>query len=315
MKTIYVKDLTRGQSLELETFAITDVKSAQDKNGKPYYDLLLADKTGRIKAKIWSDHFNLVNRNALQVGHVAAFTGRVDEFRGIPQLSITQVEDVDESKLDDFLESSRFSSDEMWAELLGLVEDIKDPSLKQLLKSVIADPEMEHALKFFPAGVYIHHGFRSGLLQHILEIIAVSKSIERFYPEVDYDLVVAGAILHDIGKSKEFKLTGVATEFTIDGVFVGHLVMSYEIMLKHVPEDMNPRLLLKLKNLLLSHNGKLELGSPVLPVTQEASLHSAADELVKLMGSFYRLKKQYAGTGVEISEFDKGVEGRAYVGE
>lgn len=315
MKTIYIKDLKKGQSVELETFAICEAKQAQDKNGKPYYDVIIGDKTGRMKGKIWGDQFDFINKNALKVGHIAAISGRIDEFRGTPQITIIRLEDVDESKLDDYLESSKFSPDKMWDELVGMVKEVKNGSIRELLQNVMNDPELANALKYYPAGIYIHHGFRSGLIQHILEIITVCMSVKRFYPELDYDLVLAGAILHDIGKSKELKPTGVSTEFTIDGVFVGHLVMSYEIMLKHMPSDMDERMKLKLKNMILGHNGKLELGSPVLPVTQEASLHSAADELVKLMGAHDRLKKQYAGTGVEITEFDKGIEGRAYVGK
>jgi 3'-5' exoribonuclease len=315
MKTIYVNQLTKGQIIDGETFALVEVKAAADKNNKPYYDLIIGDKTGRIKAKIWSDQFESIDKAALKVGHVVSIGARVDDFRGMLQMTVHKLVQVDENKLEDFLESSKFSTDEMWAELMAMVNAIQDAPLKQLILNMIADPEMEHTLKYFPAGIYIHHGFRSGLLQHILEIITISKSLQRFYPDVDYDLIVAGAILHDIGKSREFKLTGVATEFTLEGVFVGHLILSYEIMLQHVPADMDPRLLLKLKNLLLGHNGSKEKGSPVLPVTQEAALHSCADEMVKVMGSFYRLRKQHADSEAEMSEYDLGVGGRAYVGK
>jgi 3'-5' exoribonuclease len=315
MKTIYVKDLVKGQIIDGETFAVHEVKQAQDKNGKTYYDLLLGDKTGNIKAKIWSDQIEFVDKEALKVGHIALIGARVDDFRGIPQLTIHKLEGVDESKLEEFLESSRFNPDEMWAEMMAHIESVQDQSVKQLLLNIVGEPELAHCLKYYPAGIYIHHGFRSGLIQHILEIISVCKSLQRFYPNVNFDLVIAGAILHDIGKVNEFKIEGVSTKFTLEGVFVGHLVMSYEIMLKHVPADMDARTLLKLKNILLGHNGAKEKGSPVLPVTVEAALHSAADDLVFKMGAFERLRKQFGGVSEsEMSDYDQALGTRVYVG-
>ena len=315
MKTIYIEDLTIGQIIAGETFAIQEVKRAEDRNGNPYYDLILGDKTGRMKAKVWHKQIPHVNKDAMKVGRVVAVTAKIDEFKGNMQMDIQELNEVDEAKLEEYLESSAFDPEDMWEELMGRVEGISDGGIKKLLESMLADEEIARNLKYLPAGIYIHHGFRSGLLQHILEILSICDSLKKFYPEVDYDLIIAGAIIHDIGKMAEFKTDGAAISFALEGVMVGHIVLSYEILLNHMPEDMNERTKLKLKNIILSHHGTRDKGSPVLPVTIESIMLHAADDMVFKVGAYRRIIKENKNNDGDLSDYDQIFGHRVYVGD
>lgn len=315
MKTIFVKDIKNGETISSETFAIQNVKMAEDKNGKPYADVVLVDKTGSIKGKIWSDALVGVDKNSLQSGKIISVTARIDEYRGNLQMNIQQVMEVDESKLEDFLESSVFDADEMWDELMGLVDSMNDESIKKLIHNMLEDERIARGLKYHPAGVYIHHGFRSGLIQHILEIIAVTKSISKYYPHINYDLVIAGAIIHDIGKVWELEIVGPAVNFGFEGMMLGHIIMSYEQVLKFAPEDMDEMTLLKLKNMILSHHGKREYGSPVVPMTHEAILLHKADDLVYFMGAYNRHVSANDQSDRILSDYDNILGHRVYVGD
>src|SRR5690348_1729649 len=126
MKTVYVTDITSGTVIQGETFAIVEVKAATDKNDRPYYDITLGDRTGQVRAKIWSDSLPNVDKESLKVGKVAAVWARSEEFRGKPQLNIMELRKVDETQLEEYLESSTFPVEQMWQELLSTIASIKN---------------------------------------------------------------------------------------------------------------------------------------------------------------------------------------------
>lgn len=279
MKTLYVQDIKPGMLVSGETFVIKEIKQASDKNENPYYDLLLGDKTGDIKAKIWSDAITNVERSSLKVGKVVAIDAKVDEYKGASQLTILSANSVDETKLDDYLESSMIDIDVMWGELLGIVGNISDSYIRELLNNMLADPDIMRRLKFWPAGLSIHHDFRGGLLQHILEMLAIAEGLDRFYPEANFDIVRAGIILHDIGKLEEFEVRGISPVYTRRGSLIGHLVLGLEVLNKFKGSDFPEDLLLHLQHIVLSHHGLREYGSPILPSTVEAIIVYQADNL------------------------------------
>ncbi|MDQ7021628.1 MAG: HD domain-containing protein [Candidatus Dojkabacteria bacterium] len=292
MKTLYIKDLQKGQVFDSETFAIFDKKQSEDKNGNPYYDLVIGDKTGRIPAKIWSTALPKVDRKAITAGKVVKLSGKVDEYRGAPQLVIYSLESVDESSLEEFIESSEFDADEMYAELLEEVEKAEDEEIKAVLLEILNDTEIKRKLKYWPASTFIHHGFRSGFLQHILEMIAISKGLERFYPNVDYSILLAGIILHDLGKLDEIDATNISLPYSKKGNLLGHVYLGTELFNSYAKAKMDEDKLIHIKHLILSHHGKYEYGSPVNPATTEALMLSYIDETSAKPRSAYTIQSQ-----------------------
>jgi len=272
MKSTYVKDLAYGQVISGETFAIKDVNTGTDKNNQPYYDLVLADKTGEIKGKVWSDHIQEVEKSSLKTGRIVAISARVDQFKGALQLNVLSLKGVDEKELDNYMNTSSFKPEEMWDELMGVVKSVGKEDLKELLESVLKDVEIKKRLMYWPAAMSVHHDFRSGLLQHILEMLTVAEGLERFYPEVDFDMVKTGIVLHDIGKLEELDGSGMVASYTTEGALIGHIALGIKMLEKYWPKDISYSNKLHVQHIILSHHGTKEFGSPVLPATVESIL-------------------------------------------
>lgn len=279
MKSLYTKDLKKNLIFEKETFAIFEVKRAEDKNGKPYYDLLIGDKTGRVKAKIWSDNIKEVDTKSLKQGRIAQVSGKVDEFKNNLQINVTKLAGVDETMLEDFLESSEFNADDMMVEIQLEIEQIEHAGIRKVLQNMFADEDFSRKFKYWAAAKSIHHEFRSGMIQHILEMISISKGLKRFYPMVNFDILTAGIILHDIGKLEELDASGLGTSYTKKGTLLGHMFLGIQIFEKYGGKDLPEDIYLHLVHLILSHHGTLEFGSPVVPSTIEAVILHYIDNL------------------------------------
>ncbi len=279
MKTYYVKDLTSSLSLNLEPFAIAEVTKAEDKFGKAYLKLVLADKTGKVEAKIWNDKLVKIDPKLCVAGCIVLVTAKVEDYRGKAQLNIIDLKAADESKLDDFIESSIFDPDEMMAELMGFVAQIKHNSLRSILEEMFADQNFSRSYKFWPAAKSVHHDFRSGLLQHVLEMLNIAYSMKKFYPTVNYDIVTAGIILHDIGKFQEFDVQGIGTEYSKKGILVGHIPLGAMEFEKYAKGRLSEDLYYHMIHMILSHHGEIQYGSPVVPATVEAVMLAYIDRL------------------------------------
>jgi len=279
MKTYYVKDLEKNLLLQNETFAIFEFETPEDKNGKKYYKLLLGDKTGKIQAKVWSDKVGNVEKNALKVGAVVSISGKVEEYQGKIQLNIMELRSVDETALESFIESSEFNSENMFGELLGEIENIKNKGIREVLLNIFSNTEITQKFKYWVAAKTIHHDFRSGLLQHVLEMISISKGLKRFYPMLNFDILTAGIILHDIGKTEELDSAGISISYTKKGTLIGHIVMGVMIFEKFGGKELPQDIYLHISHLILSHHGSHEFGSPVVPATPEAIALSYLDQI------------------------------------
>jgi 3'-5' exoribonuclease len=279
MKNTYVKDLKKGLTISNENFLLVEAEKAIDKNGSDYYKVTVADKTGKVEAKIWGDKLANIDRDLLIPGTLLCINCRVEEFRGIPQLNITDAILAEDADMDDFLETSAYSPDEMMDELLNEIQTIQDPKLKHVVLSIITDEENNKKLKFWPAGKSVHHEFRSGLLQHILEMLEIKRSLMRFYPEINYDVLTAGVILHDIGKLEELDSSNIGANYSTKGMLMGHINLGVIIFTKFADSYLDEGTYNHVCHLILSHHGSLEYGSPVLPSTTEAVILSNIDNL------------------------------------
>ncbi len=275
---VWIKDLCAGSDLE-EIYAVRTVDIRQRRGGGSYLAAILGDRTGEVTALVWQnvDRF----RGVLEVGNVVTVKGQVQRYNQQLQIVVRQAEVVSEARVDEelFLRSSSIDPTLLWKRLMDAIEDVGDPDLRRLLSLVFSDPEVEERFRVAPAARSMHHAFRSGLLEHTMSVAAISGLLAGHY-DLDADLVMAGALLHDLGKIWELEI-GASIEYTDDGRLIGHLPMETLFVEKKLGELENfPRETRRqLLHMLLSHHGEYGFGSPRRPKTPEALLVHMADNL------------------------------------
>lgn len=275
-----IADLT-GTSAGWGFFLCTQ-KQLRSGRGGQFLALLLDDLSGQIGAKIFQD----VDRFApeFEAGEFVKVQGRGNRFNGRLELIVESIRRVhpEQDRAEGFREEDCIPCaprgiDEMWAELQGRLAAVRDPRIRELLERVAA--EHEARLRVWPAAMLVHHAYRGGLLEHILKVMEVGLALAAAY-DADADLLVAGALLHDIGKLEELAYDTVV-RYTLEGNLVGHIalgtILAREAMaqIDGFPDDLRVRI----EHLILSHHGAKELGSPVEPMMLEAFLLAAADDL------------------------------------
>lgn len=265
-KKIYISDFKQGDAVFSEVFAVRSYKKAATRNNKPFIDIELADATGTIKAKIWSD--DLGNCDVVTEGDVVNINGTVEDFMGRPQLKITNLKKTEKYELSELQQVSEFNIDEMWNDIKKIIDGLSNPHLKDLLNNIFTE-EMVERFKKSPAAYKVHHNYAGGLLEHTWEMVKIAQSIKKHFPKINMDLVNTGLILHDIGKVSEFEMTTTVT-FTNHGKLLGHIYIGAEIVKHSAPPDMPQDLLDEVLHIVLSHTGLTEFGSPVVPMTAEA---------------------------------------------
>lgn len=306
MKTIYVKDLEKNQIITGETFAVYEVSKLEDKNGKPYFNVTIGDKTGKISGKIWSDVLEKIDKKVIKNGNLIEVAAKIDEYRGNLQINIQSVAAVDETELDDFMEKSEFDVDEMFNELRDKINKVEDKKIKKVLTNIINDEEVSRKMKYWPAAKSVHHDFRSGLLQHILEMIEISESLKRFYPDLDYSILTAGIVLHDLGKIDELT-GGIGTSYTKVGSLIGHIVIGTQIFAKFAKDVLDENTFLHIQHLILTHHGEIQFGSPTTPATPEAIALSNIDRLSSKTRTAVKFVAEVSD-GEEFSNYNRWLE-------
>jgi 3'-5' exoribonuclease len=250
------------------------------KNNKSFLTFELGDKTGSIAANIWENFESFYNN--ISVGSVIKIEGVIDEYQGNPQIKVSGfrlTKDSDNVSPADFLPVSKRNLNEMKKEFYDRIGQIGNPNLKTLVTNIFNKGNFEKFSKA-PAGKSWHHSYIHGLLEHTLEIIKICDLMCDIHPEINRDLLISGAMLHDLGKVEELSYDS-AFEYTDKGKLLGHIVISAMIVNEEVKKI--PNFSEELKNLLihvvLSHQGKLENASPIVPKTLEAITLYHADEL------------------------------------
>jgi 3'-5' exoribonuclease len=250
------------------------------RSGSDFLSLELGDKTASLNANVWEGFAEVAALG--KVGEAVKVTGTIEEYQGANQIRVSSIRlstEKDGVSPRDFLPVSRRNLDEMKKEFNQKLKSISDKHLKKLLPNIFNDERFE---KFclVPAGKSWHHGYIHGLLEHTLEIIKICELVCEFHSELNRDLLLAGAMLHDLGKIEELSYDS-AFEYTDKGKLVGHIVIASHLVrdeIKKIP-DFPVELENNLIHLILSHQGKLEHASPVVPKTAEAITLYQADEL------------------------------------
>lgn len=276
MKIEWIKDLKDGAHVHDEFIVASVNKCASDK-GKQYLNVVLQDKTGTINAKKW----DVTERDLglIVPGKVLEFDGEINSYKGILQFKIIYASEVDEKiiNIENFKKVSPIPLDELKAKLDYYLHSFKDKDIELITNTVINHFYDKYIT--YPAAVKIHHEFGSGILHHSLAMADLADQVAKLYPSVDRDLLVAGALMHDIGKTVEYKDLPIP-EVTTEGKLIGHISIMYAEF-KNIVDKLNIKseVPLLLEHMILSHHGKLEFGSPVLPMTREAMLLSMIDLL------------------------------------
>jgi 3'-5' exoribonuclease len=270
--------------------------------------LTLVDRTGRIAARMFDQIERY--RTEFDAGEFVRVEGRVDAFNGQPQLIVSAIRRVHAAqdasqgfREEDLVPSAARPVDEMWRELQGLVSEVGDSHVRVLLARVLADHEA--GFKEWPAARQIHHAYRGGFLEHVLQMAVVGRLVARAY-EADADLVVAGAILHDIGKLQELQYEIGGTTYTRDGNLVGHIGLGLILVRETIntiagfPSDLRARV----EHLVVSHHGSHEHGAPVEPKTVEAFILAMVDDLDARLNQV-RLALAGVPAGEEFTEWHR----------
>jgi 3'-5' exoribonuclease len=288
-----------GINETISTYFLVKSKEFRNKKaGGQYLTLNLADCTGEIAAHWW-DNFEEA-ADTFEVDDIVFARGQIILHRNRPQLTVHKVRAVNENEyeLSDFFAASKFNVDEMFAELLSIIQGFENKFLKQLLENIFASEETVRKFKRAPAAKTMHHPFLGGLLEHSLSLVKLARKVGTHYEGIDLDLLQTGAVLHDFGKIDELSYER-GTNYTNDGQMLGHLAMETIFVSEQIgiipefPEDLRRHLL----HMLLSHHGKLEYGSPKLPSTPEAFLLSYLDDLDSKVEAMQRLIAEPNNTG------------------
>ncbi|KIH76956.1 metal dependent phosphohydrolase [Geoalkalibacter ferrihydriticus] len=279
MKQVFVESIQERDWVE-SPFLVRDKIMAMAKNGKPYMTLKLMDRTGEIEGRVWDRVDEFATR--FEKDDFILAKGKASVYLGKMQLVVQDLERLTDEQIDlsDFLPVSERLPEDMERELHAKVASLEDGHLRRLLESFFADEDFLRRYRTAPAAKAMHHVYLGGLLEHSLAVADLVDDICRRYPGLNRDLLVAGALLHDVGKVDELCYER-SFDYTDEGKLIGHIVMGVELVdekIRAIP-GFPPRLAMLLKHLLLSHHGQYEYGSPKRPKIIEAVILNFLDDL------------------------------------
>ncbi|HRO66960.1 MAG TPA: HD domain-containing protein [Pseudobdellovibrionaceae bacterium] len=262
MERKLIKDLRDKDAVD-HLFLLKDKQVAVGKNGRPFMSLLLGDASGQIDGRVW-DNVESLSRE-VETGDVVKLKGAIQIFQNRKQLVIHRMEKVDASTVnfDDFIPKSSKNPEDLFAELLKTVKSMSNPSLRQLTLDTLEDPEIRPLFLKAPAAKSIHHAWIGGLLEHVLSIVKIMEFMAAHYSFLNRDLLIFGAVFHDIGKVWELRWEqGIS--YTNRGRLIGHMEMACELIDRKSSKILGFDAELRdiCKHIVLSHHGKLEYGSP-----------------------------------------------------
>jgi 3'-5' exoribonuclease len=279
MKTSFVTDLGSEQSVT-SFFLVHEKEIRNTREGKAYLRLELGDRSGTIEARMW-DQFDAAVKDINRDDFVKV-QARVEIYRNRPQLSLQNLRLAKPEEIDlaDFLPQTKADVGKLYAELLQYAGSIANPWLKKLTTGILSDPKIAVRYKRAPAAKVMHHAYLGGLLEHVVGLCGLAKQIASHYPELDVDLLLTAAILHDVGKLDELCYER-AIGYTIEGQLLGHIMMEFETVSKAMDaiEGFPPNLKTVVQHMLISHHGQYEFGSPKLPMIREAMAFHYMDDL------------------------------------
>ncbi len=287
MKDFFLSDCPRFENkIITSSFVVTTKQVKPKKTGEPYLALTLADRCGQVEAKMWDNVEDAID--AFEQDDFLKVKGLLNKYKNRFQITIHKVRRLADSEVDfgDYLPKTTKDIDELWRTLADFVSSFQDAHLRTLVQAFMADPEIALAYRSAPAAKTLHHAYIGGLLDHVVSLFRSSDLICRNYPQINRDLLLTGAFLHDIGKIHELSYNR-SFSYTSRGQLLGHMIIELEMLQAKVemvpgfPDEMKTLL----EHLIISHHGHYEFGSPKLPMFPEALLLHYLDDLDSKMES------------------------------
>jgi 3'-5' exoribonuclease len=279
MKTPFISDLATEQNITT-FFLVYEKEIRNTREGKPYLRLELGDRSGTIEARMW-DQFDVAAKDISRDDFVKV-QARVEIYRNRPQLALLQLRlaKPDEIDLADFLPHTKEDIDKLYEQLQKYAASISNAWLNKLVTSIINDPQIAVRYKRAPAAKVMHHAYLGGLLEHVIGLCGLAKQIAAHYQELNLDLLLTAAILHDVGKLEELCYDR-AIGYTTEGQLLGHIILELETVNRAIDviEGFPANLKIVVQHLLISHHGQYEFGSPKLPMIREALVFHYMDDM------------------------------------
>ncbi len=314
---VALRELADGARVE-GVFAARERELRRKRNGEPWLRLMLGDSSGAVEAVSWED---AEARYALAAPGSAVFVGGVFEVseRWGSKIKIAELREAapDEYRPDDLAAESEVSFDRLEADLRELLGTVQNAQLRELLDRFFGEDSPNWArFRDAPAAKVYHQAYRHGLLEHTLSVAQAVSAAAAFFPGIDRDVAVTGALVHDIGKTEAYNDDPLAIDLTDAGRLQGEIPLGYYLVRRQIEEipGFDPGLAQAVLHIVLSHHGSLEHGSPVVPATREAVLVHMIDNLGGRLGSFDRLERELPD-GEAWSRFDRALSGSAYFGQ
>jgi len=315
VKRRFIENVKEGDKIE-DAYLVKSVKTGETRAGKPYLVVTVSDRSGEISGPIWNKVERL--KQICRVGQIVEVTGSVQSYRDQLQLKIDLVKPVDRSTVNeaDFVPAAPGDHEGRKSRLQKLVSSVSNQFLRKLLHRFFIDGGWWHQFQQASAAKGIHHSYAGGLLEHSLSVAAIADFLASHYPGINRSLLLAGALLHDIGKLQELQTTAGVTDYTSAGRLVGHIVMGSQIVRDEAREIENfpPELLDQLVHIIISHHGRREFGSPTLPMTVEALILSFIDDLDSKVNVTEQLRRKMTSSEMSWSEYQYSLERFLYLG-
>jgi 3'-5' exoribonuclease len=308
MKSPYVNELKPDRIVTC-IFLVCSKEIRHNKKGDPYLSLRLGDRTGALDAKMYEHAAEAIE--TFDGDDFVKVKGLLQIFHNRPQLTVHTIQRLDDGEVDftDYFPASARDPEEMWRELRGFAEAIADPHLHQLVAALLDDEEIARRYRVAPAAKQIHHAYLGGLIEHVLSLCHLARMTASHYPMIDGDLLVTGAILHDIGKIYELSYER-GFSYSDEGQLLGHMLIAVRMLgekLRDIP-DFPPRLRSLVEHMIVSHHGQLEFGSPKIPVFPEAMLLHYLDDLDSKMECMRRLIETDSQLEGNFTSFSSSLE-------
>jgi 3'-5' exoribonuclease len=319
MSRRYVSQLGHQESVN-QVFLASDKQLRPNRNGNLYLQMELSDRSGKIGARMWNA--SEASYGSFENGDYLQVEGTTQLFQGAMQLIVSRLSKVDGSTVqeDDFTPLAPVEVEKLGARLGELLRTMTNPHLANLAECILIDEELMRKFCQAPAGIKNHHAYRGGLLQHIVGLMEVIARIASCYPQIDRDLLLMGALLHDIGKVDELSYERELA-YTDEGQLIGHLVMAVSLLERKVQEseklsgDPFPNeTLLRLKHMIVSHHGEYEYGSPKLPMTVEAVALFCLDNLDAKIHTFQQQLRDDPNIGSRWTHFNPNLGRKLFKG-
>jgi 3'-5' exoribonuclease len=287
MKEFFLSECARFENkIVVSSFVVVSKQVKPKKTGEPYLALTLGDRCGQIEAKMWDNVEDALD--AFEQEDFLKVKGLLNKYKNRFQLTIHKLRKLGDAEIDfgDYLPKTTKDVEELWRTVGSFIATFQDANLRALVESFMADPEIAAAYKCAPAAKSLHHAFIGGLLDHVVSLFRSCDLVSRNYPQINRDLLLTGAFLHDIGKIHELTYNR-SFSYTSRGQLLGHMIIELEMLQKKLaglpgfPDEMRTLL----EHMIISHHGEYEFGSPKLPMFPEALMLHYLDDLDSKMES------------------------------